>query len=51
MEVQEFAFELPDLGFEAVPELGRHFRGRMNLMLDPACELRAFADALAVGRA
>jgi L-alanine-DL-glutamate epimerase-like enolase superfamily enzyme len=36
---------------EAVLELGRNFHGRMNLMLDPACELRTFADALAVGRA
>ena len=27
------------------------FRGKMALMLDPACELRTFADALAVGRA
>lgn len=36
---------------EAVLALGRQFRGRMTLMLDPACELRTFADALAVGRA
>lgn len=36
---------------DAVLALGRQFRGRMTLMLDPACELRTFADALAVGRA
>ncbi len=36
---------------EAVLALGRAFHGRMRLMLDPACELRTFADALAVGRA
>lgn len=35
----------------AVLALGKAFRGRMALMLDPACELRTFADALAVGRA
>lgn len=31
--------------------LGKAFSGRMSLMIDPACELRTFADALAVGRA
>jgi L-alanine-DL-glutamate epimerase-like enolase superfamily enzyme len=31
--------------------LGKQFRGRMTLMVDPACELRTFADALAVGKA
>jgi L-alanine-DL-glutamate epimerase-like enolase superfamily enzyme len=31
--------------------LGKAFSGRMRLMIDPACELRTFADALAVGRA
>jgi L-alanine-DL-glutamate epimerase-like enolase superfamily enzyme len=31
--------------------LGKAFDGRMSLMTDPACELRTFADALAVGRA
>jgi L-alanine-DL-glutamate epimerase-like enolase superfamily enzyme len=31
--------------------LGKAFTGRMSLMIDPACELRTFADALAVGRA
>lgn len=31
--------------------LGMAFSGRMSLMIDPACELRTFADALAVGRA
>ncbi|MBL0768511.1 hypothetical protein JI743_06805 [Sphingopyxis sp. DHUNG17] len=36
---------------ETVRALGRHMGGRMELMLDPACHLRTFADALAVGRA
>jgi len=36
---------------ETVLALGRSVGGRMALMLDPACELRTFADALAVGRA
>ncbi|HUL96795.1 MAG TPA: enolase C-terminal domain-like protein [Usitatibacter sp.] len=36
---------------ETVLKLGQRFRGKMALMLDPACELRTFADALAVGRA
>ncbi|UCH49336.1 MAG: mandelate racemase [Betaproteobacteria bacterium] len=31
--------------------LGKAFRGRMSLMIDPACELGTFAAALAVGRA
>jgi L-alanine-DL-glutamate epimerase-like enolase superfamily enzyme len=31
--------------------LGKAYSGRMSLMIDPACELRTFADALAVGRA
>ena len=31
--------------------LGKEFGGRMSMMIDPACELRTFADALAVGRA
>ena len=31
--------------------LGKAHSGRMSLMIDPACELRTFADALAVGRA
>jgi len=35
----------------AVLALGNRLRGRMTLMLDPACELRTFADTLAVGRA
>ncbi len=34
-----------------VRALGKAFAGRMSLMTDPACELRTFADALAVGRA
>jgi L-alanine-DL-glutamate epimerase-like enolase superfamily enzyme len=36
---------------ETVLKLGERFRGKMTLMLDPACELRTFADALTVGRA
>lgn len=36
---------------QTILALGRAFRGRMTLMVDPACELRTFADALAVGRA
>ncbi len=31
--------------------LGKALGGRMSLMIDPACELHTFADALAVGRA
>lgn len=34
-----------------VRALGRAVGDRMTLMLDPACQLRTFADALAVGRA
>ena len=34
-----------------VRHVGKHMADRMTLMLDPACELRTFADALAVGRA
>lgn len=34
-----------------VRALGRAMGGRMALMLDPACQLRTYADALAVGRA
>ncbi|HNP34806.1 MAG TPA: enolase C-terminal domain-like protein [Woeseiaceae bacterium] len=36
---------------ETVRQLGKQLGGRMHLMLDPASELRTFADALAVGRA
>lgn len=36
---------------ENVLHLAKHVGGRMRLMLDPACELRTFADALYVGRA
>src|SRR5581483_8618420 len=36
---------------QTILALGRAFRGRMTMMVDPACELRTFADALAVGRA
>ncbi|HYE49126.1 MAG TPA: enolase C-terminal domain-like protein [Azospirillaceae bacterium] len=34
-----------------IKALGRAVGDRMTLMLDPACQLRTFADALAVGRA
>jgi L-alanine-DL-glutamate epimerase-like enolase superfamily enzyme len=34
-----------------VTTLGDRVGGRMTLMLDPACELRTFADVLRVGRA
>ena len=34
-----------------IRQLGQKMGDRMTLMLDPACELRTFADALAVGRA
>jgi len=36
---------------ENVRYVGRQVADRMTLMLDPACELRTFADALYVGRA
>ncbi|MSP48216.1 MAG: mandelate racemase [Alphaproteobacteria bacterium] len=36
---------------ENVRYMGKKMGGRMTLMLDPACELRTFADALHVGRA
>ena len=36
---------------ENVTNLAKHVGDRMVLMLDPACELRSFADALYVGRA
>ncbi|MDX6748680.1 enolase C-terminal domain-like protein [Geminicoccaceae bacterium 1502E] len=36
---------------ENVRHLARHVGDRMTLMLDPACQLRTFADALHVGRA
>jgi len=36
---------------ENVLHVARHVGDRMTLMLDPACELRTFADALYVGRA
>lgn len=31
--------------------LGERFRGRMALMIDPACQLRTFMDAVRLGRA
>jgi L-alanine-DL-glutamate epimerase-like enolase superfamily enzyme len=34
-----------------VQHVAKHVGDRMTLMLDPACELRTFADALYVGRA
>jgi L-alanine-DL-glutamate epimerase-like enolase superfamily enzyme len=36
---------------ENVRHLGRRVGDRMTLMIDPACQLRTFADALQVGRA
>jgi L-alanine-DL-glutamate epimerase-like enolase superfamily enzyme len=36
---------------ENVRHVGRMVGGRMDLMLDPACELKTFGDALYVGRA
>lgn len=36
---------------ENVRHVGKHMADKMTLMLDPACELRTFADALYVGRA
>jgi L-alanine-DL-glutamate epimerase-like enolase superfamily enzyme len=36
---------------ETVRQLGRCVGDRMKLMIDPACELRTFADALEVGSA
>ncbi|MCC6196112.1 MAG: mandelate racemase [Burkholderiales bacterium] len=36
---------------ENVTHMAKEMGGRMTLMLDPACELRTFADALYVGRA
>jgi L-alanine-DL-glutamate epimerase-like enolase superfamily enzyme len=36
---------------ETILKLGEAFKGRMQLMLDPACQLRTFSDALEVGRA
>lgn len=34
-----------------VLEVGRRMEGKMDLMIDPACEYNTFADALKVGRA
>lgn len=63
IEVHEFAFELPGLGWDSggfnivyqpdnkLKMSKCRFRGRMTVMLDPVCELRTFADTLAVGRA
>lgn len=36
---------------ETILTVGKRVGDRMKLMVDPACELRTFADALAVGRA
>jgi L-alanine-DL-glutamate epimerase-like enolase superfamily enzyme len=41
----------PEEEAENVRHMGRHLGGRMKLMIDPASELRTFADALQVGRA
>ena len=34
-----------------VLNLGRQFAGRMDLLIDPACEIKNFGDALKLGRA
>jgi L-alanine-DL-glutamate epimerase-like enolase superfamily enzyme len=36
---------------KVVSALGKEFAGRLDLMLDPGCDLRTFADALAIGHA
>lgn len=40
-----------DLEVATIHEVGRCVGGRMDLMLDPACELETFGDAVKVGRA
>ena len=42
---------LTNLEIATVHEVGRRVGDRMDLMLDPACELETFADAVKVGRA
>lgn len=40
-----------DLEIANIHEVGRRVGAKMDLMLDPACELNTFADAVKVGRA
>ena len=40
-----------DLEIATIHAVGQRVGGRMDLMLDPACELETFADAVKVGRA
>lgn len=40
-----------DLEVRTIHEVGRRVGDRMDLMLDPACELNTFADTIKVGRA
>ncbi len=40
-----------DLEIATIHAVGKRVAGRMDLMLDPACELETFADAVKVGRA
>jgi L-alanine-DL-glutamate epimerase-like enolase superfamily enzyme len=42
---------LTDLEVATVHEVGKRVGSKMDLMLDPACELDTFADAVKVGRA
>jgi len=42
---------LVDLEIRTIHEVGRRVGDRMDLMLDPACELNTFGDAIKVGRA
>lgn len=42
---------LVDLEIATIHAVGKRVGGRMDLMLDPACELETFADAVKVGRA
>lgn len=40
-----------DVEVATIHEVGRRVGGKMDLMLDPACELETFADAVKVGHA
>ena len=42
---------LVDLEIATIHAVGQRVGGKMDLMLDPACELNTFADAVKVGRA
>jgi L-alanine-DL-glutamate epimerase-like enolase superfamily enzyme len=42
---------LVDMEIATVHAVGKRVGGKMDLMLDPACELNTFADAVKVGRA